>query len=72
MRIQNIINLLKTQKFYGVSKEVDIAKGVNELTPNVKRIIDQENRKYHGRKERLLKLRVKDNFKQVEKDFRFT
>lgn len=50
MRIQNIINLLKTQKFYGVSKEVDIAKGVNELTPNVKRIIDQENRKYHGRK----------------------
>ena len=51
MRIQNIINLLKTQKFYGVSKEVDIAKGINELTPNVKRIIDQENRKYHGRKE---------------------
>jgi hypothetical protein len=50
MRIQNIINLLKTQKFYGVSKEVDIAKGVNELTPNVKRIIDQENRKYHVRK----------------------
>ena len=50
MRIQNIINLLKTQKFYGVSKEVDIAKGVNEITPNIKRIIDQENRKYHGRK----------------------
>ena len=50
MRIQNIINLLKTQKFYGVSKEVDIAKGVNEITPNIKRIIDHVNRKYQGRK----------------------
>jgi hypothetical protein len=50
MRINNIIQLLKTQRFYGVSKEVDIAKGVNELTSDLKRIVQQENQKYHGRK----------------------
>lgn len=50
MRINNIIQLLKTNKFYGISKNVDIAKGVNELTSDIKRIIQQENQKYNGRK----------------------
>ena len=45
MRIKNIINLLNISDFIGQSKEIDIAKGVHELTSNTKKIIIQERRK---------------------------
>ena len=48
--IKNIIALLSLDNFYGVSENVDIAKGKNELTSNIKKVYRQVNRKYkkHG------------------------
>ena len=43
--IELILELLKTENFYGVSEIVDIAKGKHELTGNVKKIFKQEIRK---------------------------
>ena len=43
--IEMILELLKTENFYGVSEIVDIAKGKHELTGNVKKIFKQEIRK---------------------------
>ena len=34
--VKNIIDLLNTNDFYGVSKRVDIAKGINEIPTSVK------------------------------------
>jgi hypothetical protein len=50
MRINNIIQLLKVSDHYGQSKDIDIAKGLNEYTSSTKKIFKQEMRKYHGRK----------------------
>lgn len=44
--IETILELLKSNDFYGVSDIVDIAKGKHELTTNVKRIYKQERRKH--------------------------
>ena len=43
--IEMILELLKTENFYGVSEIVDVAKGKHELTGNVKKIFKQEIRK---------------------------
>jgi hypothetical protein len=43
--IELILELLKTENFYGVSEIVDIAKGKHELTSNVKKVFKQEIRK---------------------------
>lgn len=44
--IKLILELLKSNDFYEVSKTVDIAKGRYELTSNLKKIYKQEQRKY--------------------------
>lgn len=41
-----IIDILSLDNHYGVSKEVDIAKGVNKYTTNSKEIYRQKLRKY--------------------------
>jgi len=43
--IKFIIELLKSDDFFGVSEIVDIAKGKHEITGNVKKIFKQEKRK---------------------------
>lgn len=43
--IELILELLKSDNFFGVSEIVDVAKGKHELTGNVKKIIKQEIRK---------------------------
>lgn len=43
--IELIIELLKSNDFYGVSEIVDVAKGKHELTGNLKKIYKQEIRK---------------------------
>ena len=48
--IELILELLKTENFYGVSEIVDIAKGKHELTGNVKKIFKQEIRKSNWQK----------------------
>ena len=40
-----ILELLKSNDFYGVSNIVDVAKGKHELTSNIKKIYKQEIRK---------------------------
>jgi hypothetical protein len=50
MRIQNIIQLLKVSDHFKQSKEIDIAKGLNELSSSSKKIFKQELRKYYGKK----------------------
>jgi hypothetical protein len=42
--IQLIIQLLAIDEFYGVSKNIDIAKGVNKL-PKAKEILKQAKRR---------------------------
>ena len=42
--IYNIIQLLKLQDYYGVSKTVDIAKGVNQYPKTIKSAITQSKR----------------------------
>lgn len=42
--IYNIIQLLKLQDYYGVSKSIDIAKGVNQYTGSLKKNMKQLKR----------------------------
>ena len=42
--IQLIIQLLALDEFYGVSKNIDIAKGVNALPKNVKDVFKKAKR----------------------------
>ena len=51
--IQLILELLKTDDFYGVSEIVDVAKGKHELTGNIKKIYKQEKRKLKWLKKEL-------------------
>lgn len=51
--IELILELLKSDDFYGVSKIVDVAKGKHELTGNLKKIYKQEKRKQWLKQERL-------------------
>jgi len=51
--IQLILELLKSDDFFGVSEIVDVAKGKHELTGNIKKIYKQEKRKLWLKKERL-------------------
>ena len=43
--IQLIIQLLALDEFYGVSKNIDIAKGVNKLPKGIKGIYKQAKRR---------------------------
>jgi hypothetical protein len=52
--IELILDLLKTDNFYGVSEIVDVAKGKHELTGNTKKIYKQEIRKETWRKKERL------------------
>jgi hypothetical protein len=52
--IELILELLKTENFYGVSEIVDVAKGKHELTGNVKKIFKQEIRKAKWQKKERL------------------
>ena len=51
--IQLILELLKSDDFYGESEIVDVAKGKHELTGNLKKIYKQEKRKQWLKQERL-------------------
>jgi len=51
--IKFIIELLKSDDFFGVSEIVDVAKGKHELTDDLKKIYKQEKRKQWLKKERL-------------------
>jgi hypothetical protein len=46
--IKNIIDLLQLKDYYGVSKEVDIAKGKYEIPKTIEGAIKQIKRVYHG------------------------
>lgn len=50
MDIEKIIDLLKFQDFFGVCEEIDVAKGKYLYTKNIKKVIDQEKRKYYLKK----------------------
>lgn len=43
--IENILKLLSIEDFYGVSKNIDIAKGKHELTTSFKKAWKQRKRK---------------------------
>jgi hypothetical protein len=48
--ITNIIDLLNTMDFYGVSKNIDIAKGINEIPTSVKGASKQIKRIWKSKK----------------------
>jgi hypothetical protein len=52
--IELIIELLKSNDFYGVSEIVDVAKGKHELTGSIKKIYKQEIRKAKWQKKERL------------------
>jgi len=43
--IQLILELLKSDDFFGVSEIVDVAKGKHELTGDIKKVYKQKKRK---------------------------
>jgi hypothetical protein len=43
--IQLILELLKSDNFFGVSEIVDVAKGKHELTEDIKKVYNQKKRK---------------------------
>lgn len=43
--IKNITTLLQLSEFYGESENIDIAKGINEYTLNIKKLIKKNLRK---------------------------
>lgn len=49
--ILEIIQILKLDDWYGVSKNVDIAKGIHQTTTSVKEAIKIANRKRRAQKE---------------------
>lgn len=51
--ITQIIQLLQSQEWYGVSKEVEIAKGKHQYVHTFKQLKRTIKRKYHGRRNRL-------------------
>jgi hypothetical protein len=48
--IKNIIDLLQVDEFYGVSKNVDTAKGLYQKPKSWKELKELAKRLYHGRK----------------------
>jgi len=48
--IKNIIDMLKLDDHYGISENVEIAKGKYKLESNVKKIYKQEKRKLYFKK----------------------
>jgi len=44
--IKNISTLLQIDNFYGCSENIDIAKGKNELTKNIKKTYKQKIRQW--------------------------
>jgi hypothetical protein len=52
--IELIIELLKSNDFYGVSEIVDVAKGKHELTDDIKKVYKQEIRKSKWQKNERL------------------
>lgn len=43
--IQLILELLKSDNFFGVSEIVDVAKGKHKLTDDIKKVYNQQKRK---------------------------
>lgn len=50
--IKNTIDLLSMGEYYGVTKRIDVAKGLNEIPPNWKDVFKLIKRIIHGRKSR--------------------
>tara|TARA_R100001509_G_scaffold129478_1_gene82841 strand:+ start:195 stop:347 length:153 start_codon:yes stop_codon:yes gene_type:complete len=48
--IKNIIDMLKLDDHFGISENVEIAKGKYKLESNVKKIYKQEKRKLYFKK----------------------
>jgi hypothetical protein len=48
--VKNIIDLLNTNDFYGVSKNIDIAKGINQIPTSVKGASKQIKRIWKSKK----------------------
>lgn len=48
--IKNIIDMLKLDNHFGISENVEIAKGKYKLESNVKKIYKQEKRKLYFKK----------------------
>ena len=48
--IKNIIKMLELTDYYGVSENIDIAKGINELTASPKKVYKQVKRKLINKK----------------------
>ena len=48
--ITNIIDLLNTMDFYGVSNNIDLAKGINEIPTSVKCASKQVKRIWKSKK----------------------
>lgn len=53
MKISQIIELLQTHEFLGVSQEVEIAKGKNARVKSLKRFFNQIKRYRHARKNNI-------------------
>lgn len=50
--IKNILELLSLDNYYGISEEIEIAKGKHELTTDLKKFYKQEIRKARWKKRR--------------------
>lgn len=48
--IKNIVDMLKLDNHFGISENVEIAKGKYKLESNVKKIYKQEKRKLYFKK----------------------
>lgn len=48
--IKNILDLLSLDNYYGVSENIDIAKGSLELTNDFKKLVKQNKRKWKKRR----------------------
>jgi hypothetical protein len=48
--VKNIIDLLNTNDFYGISKNIDIAKGINQIPTSVKGASKQIKRIWKSKK----------------------
>lgn len=46
MTTKQMLDLLKLDKFIGISKEIDIAKGYNKIPRKITEAIDQTRRKW--------------------------
>lgn len=50
MRLDNIFKMLEIDDFYRESKNIDIAKGINEFTLNPKKLYKQKIRAWRSKR----------------------